>query len=299
VLRVLCLVVLLLVPERSAPASPTGAEASCPVSLFQFDGRQDSVTTSSATRSYYFGIASYNCCAGVLAARAGEPGDYSSYADVALRMSDRMQVTGLPAGTLVTFTASLHVTGYAGGGHSQVLAWIADGTANFKRYSQEVFSAFHDRVIDTTLTVTLRHEAGESFDVAALLWTWEDSGWAAMNGVLTFSGLPGGARITSCRGYGTTVDVPGPGPSSGARLALSAPWPNPAHGTARLTCSIAPAAAATLTLLDVAGRRIASQALDPGPPTRTVSLALPPRAGLYFARLEQGGRTLTRALVVR
>jgi len=294
---VFCLLVLLALPER--PAIAAGETTSCPISLFQFDGLQDSVTTSSATRSRYYSIGSYNCCAGVLATRVGAPRDYNSYGDVSLRVSDRMQVTGPPAGTLVTFKASLHVTGYAGGGHTQILAWIAEGTFNFKRYSQEVFSTLKDRVVDTTLTVTIRRNAGESFDLATMLWTWEDSGWAALNGVLTFSNLPTGAHITSCRGYGTTVDVPLAGAGQGTGLALSVPWPNPAHGTARMTCAIAPGMPAALTLLDVAGRIVASQPIEPGPRARSVALALPPRPGLYFARLAQGGRAVTRAVVVR
>lgn len=287
-----------LLPGATLPGAAAASDAAtCPFSLFQFQGRQDSVYGASATRSYYSSTASYNCCSGVLSSRSGLRRNFNTYGDAALRVSDQYRVTGPPAGTALTFTASLHVTGYMGGSQVQVLAWVAEGGTNAKMYADKVFSAFFDRMVDTTLRVVIHRKSGEWFDLASMVWTWDDAGWGELDAALSFSGLPPGAQITSCRGFGTTVDVETTRPLAPG-VALAGPWPNPAHGAARVQVTLPGPAEARLTLHDLAGRVIERRALS-GAGVHEITLALPPRPGLYLVRIEQNGRTASRAIVSR
>jgi hypothetical protein len=90
----------------------------------------------------------------------------------------------------------------------------------------------------------------------------------------------------------TWVDVP-----SGARLELFGFEPNPAFDRARVAFSLPNSGPATLELLDVTGRRVAEQAIAGGTAGRRAVELIPDAAlapGLYFIRLQQGGRTLLR-----
>src|SRR5207237_1205146 len=117
-----------------------------------------------------------------LSSHAGQRLSFLWYSDASLRVSDRFRVMGPPAGTPLTFKASLHVRGYMGGDQTEVLAWIVEGTSNARSFGDRAFSLYVDRAIDTTLTVTVHRAAGEWFDLATMLWTWEDSGWGSMDG---------------------------------------------------------------------------------------------------------------------
>jgi hypothetical protein len=87
------------------------------------------------------------------------------------------------------------------------------------------------------------------------------------------------------------------------RLGLAGARPNPARGEMRVWLTLPSRQAATLELIDVAGRRVARREVGwLGPGTHVVVLDPGPRmrAGLYFLRLTQGGRVLTaRVAVVR
>ncbi|MFN8587178.1 MAG: T9SS type A sorting domain-containing protein [Candidatus Eisenbacteria bacterium] len=97
------------------------------------------------------------------------------------------------------------------------------------------------------------------------------------------------------------------GVKGGAALALefAAPQPNPARGATTLRWTLPSAARVKLALYDAAGRRVATLAdgaMDAGAHSATLALrdsagrALP--SGVYLARLECGGRTLTRRIAV-
>ena len=97
------------------------------------------------------------------------------------------------------------------------------------------------------------------------------------------------------------VGVPDGGPAS--RLALCAA-PNPCAGPARLTFTLAEAGPVRLGLFDLAGREVRTLAggeRGAGPHTvawdGSDARGGPAPAGVYFARLESGGETLTRRLV--
>jgi hypothetical protein len=85
-------------------------------------------------------------------------------------------------------------------------------------------------------------------------------------------------------------------------LAVSIFGANPARGGVALRCALPEAGPATLDVLDVNGRRVASRTLPAGGEVLFVSLdetrSLPP--GMYFARLSQGGHSrVTRVVLVR
>jgi trimeric autotransporter adhesin len=83
-------------------------------------------------------------------------------------------------------------------------------------------------------------------------------------------------------------------------LALAA-RPNPVAGPLQVWLTLPSRDRATLELLDVAGRRVARREVGAlGPGSHLVTLAAPPRAGLYFLRLAQGSRVLrTRVAVLQ
>ena len=81
-----------------------------------------------------------------------------------------------------------------------------------------------------------------------------------------------------------------PGPTSGVRLALERPSPNPARDRVECTFTLPSVAPATLDLVDLSGRLIRSESLSPSAGRQTWSLAtseLP--NGVYFVRLRQAG----------
>ena len=84
-------------------------------------------------------------------------------------------------------------------------------------------------------------------------------------------------------------------------LSLATPRPNPARGEFAVGYTLAGAGPARIELLDLAGRRIAARAVDGGGTGSNVvrfSEARDLPAGIYLVRLAQGGRFLTRRVVV-
>ena len=83
---------------------------------------------------------------------------------------------------------------------------------------------------------------------------------------------------------------------------LGAPTPNPARNRSRLAFTLPAAGAVRLGLFDVTGRRVATllsgERLEAGRHERTADLSRQ-APGLYWYRLEYGGRTLVRPVTVR
>ena len=101
----------------------------------------------------------------------------------------------------------------------------------------------------------------------------------------------------------TWVDVPvttSVPPSEPVSFALAPVRPNPVVGRLLVSLSLAGGAPARLDLLDVAGRRQASRAIDGGNGPQTVDLggAGGFAPGVYFLRLTQAGRMLTLGVVI-
>jgi hypothetical protein len=95
------------------------------------------------------------------------------------------------------------------------------------------------------------------------------------------------------------LDVPGPALTG---LSLARVYPNPARNNLQIECSLAEAGEASLELLDLAGRRVLLHPLGVlGAGPHSLSLAgstgaLP--AGVYFLRLRQGTRSVSRRVAL-
>src|SRR5262249_15327962 len=90
-------------------------------------------------------------------------------------------------------------------------------------------------------------------------------------------------------------------PPSGAAIAMSGPWPNPAAEEASIEFTIPVPTRVSVALFDIQGRRVVSidvpQAVAPG----RHALAIPVRGlakGLYACRLSAGGREVVKKLLV-
>jgi hypothetical protein len=117
--------------------------------------------------------------------------------------------------------------------------------------------------------------------------------------------------IEAGQGYGyrlgasETPDVPATADvwviaSISPSFSLGLAWPNPAHDRVSLSFTLPAQVPATLDVMDIAGRRVWSQRLQglgPGPHVVSLDRASIARAGLYFARLTQSGRSRTTRVV--
>ncbi|HET7225599.1 MAG TPA: T9SS type A sorting domain-containing protein [Candidatus Eisenbacteria bacterium] len=266
--------------------------ASCPATLYQFHGTQATSPTPSDERALDGATVGYDCPAGELFTHSGQRGYPFGNGDAALRVSDLLTVTGIPDGAPVAFQASLHVTGGVAGPVSQLLAWVANGTAAIARVYRVGLQQGTEVVVDTTLTITVRGYGGLPIPIATMGWATCDGGWSYLDATLSYSGLPAGAVVTSCRGYGIAVAVP-PAPSQARAFAFEGPAPNPARGTLAFAVSLAPGPA-RLELFDASGRRVRARALDGAGRSQVVLERSGLAPGIYLARLTQAGRTLER-----
>ena len=147
------------------------------------------------------------------------------------------------------------------------------------------------RTITATVTV-----AGQTITSAAALYSWTTKERAAATA--TNFETPQGARAYTAQytgpGGGGTATEPGP-----AALALAAA-PNPARGAAAVRLTTAAPLDARVAVWDALGRRVA--VLWDGPVAAgTTAFALDAAAlapGVYVARADAGGRTLTVRLTV-
>jgi len=128
---------------------------------------------------------------------------------------------------------------------------------------------------------------------------------AAADGVVyaggTFTRIGGAPRTNLAAFDGTTAPLTGVAPAIPATVTLAAPRPNPVVTSARVAFELPRAQAATLELLDIGGRRVATLA-----PTATYAagrheFALQGdglAAGVYWIRLVSDGVVSTRRVVV-
>jgi len=94
------------------------------------------------------------------------------------------------------------------------------------------------------------------------------------------------------------VEVFWPG-NEGVSPFLAVPYPNPASDTLTLMYYLPEAQSATLSVYDLAGRRITEQALDPTPGGNSLTIATdsyPP--GTYLAELSTNKASETRRFVI-
>lgn len=131
-------------------------------------------------------------------------------------VEDDFQLAGLAAGTPVSFTVLLHLTGEGhnfsepggGGGGARVRATILEGASN---------SATFLRATNTGSTVPFFVNEPLSLPVAAIAGTpihlrlavraESFDGRGQLDGLLEFTGLPPGVSLSSCRGYLSAAPV--------------------------------------------------------------------------------------------
>jgi hypothetical protein len=101
-----------------------------------------------------------------------------------------------------------------------------------------------------------------------------------------------------------TTQVAGVAGPHATALALAPPAPNPARGPVRLALRLPAAGALSVTILDVAGRRVRdlSRTVSPGPAELAWDLrddaARRVSPGLYFASVRLGPARATRSILV-
>ena len=194
-----------------APAFATAALAdlSCPVNSYSFHGTGPFTTTAptlDVTDSPGYHVA-YDLPRGTVSMSQG-----GSLAQTYVLASDAYDVTGVPAGTPVSFTANFTVdgmvwTGGCGGSGCGGYVGIHLGAGpafNDTTYAIHLFSgsqSFHDvRRLPVTMT------AGTPIVIEFRLTGARSPGGShssSGDGVISFSDLPSGAGIGSCQGYST------------------------------------------------------------------------------------------------
>ena len=111
-----------------------------------------------------------------------------------------------------------------------------------------------------------------------------------------------GYRLVSGSGSATSVttetwlDVP-----AALEFSLGSLSPNPASAASALTITLPGDASASLEVIDVSGRRVASQNLGTlGAGTHTIALSAAARlsSGIYFLRLDYQGRALPKRIAL-
>ena len=102
-----------------------------------------------------------------------------------------------------------------------------------------------------------------------------------------------------------TVSLDAPTSTSGSRLALAVPAPNPTRGAARLEITLATSAQVDVTVFDAAGRRIRvlargtlAEGRHPLAWDARDERGARARAGVYFVRASDGSETRTQRLVI-
>ena len=96
-------------------------------------------------------------------------------------------------------------------------------------------------------------------------------------------------------------DSPAPSPGTGSELALESIRPNPAGATIEVAYALDRTGSAALELVDVSGRRVLQRDLGLVSPGRHESRMSRPAdlpAGVYWLRLTQAGRHVTRRMVL-
>lgn len=189
---------------------PRSAFSDCPLSCI--DVATPSCTTL-PTRSASVGAVhgagpgngQYNLPAGTLQAGGNGTGGIGGGAGVDAR--DRYHVVGLPAGTPLTFTAKLDLSGFSGqSGFFQAI--LLEGTSN-----QQTFSGSNPGLLmygfSTSLVVTINRLAGEEFEITSTVRAGTGPvGSATFSGALHFANLPPGTQVVSCQGFVQDFPVP-------------------------------------------------------------------------------------------
>jgi len=163
----------------------------------------------------------------------------------------------------------------------------------------ELFATGKFRLPDDTVAETIAHWTGTDWHVLGS--GSNDISFASYGGYLYQAGygLVHGhpSHDLSRVPLSAVLDVPRP-QGSGARIALSVS-PNPARGLAGISFTLPAAGHARVTVLDLAGRHVATLAdgaFEAGP--HRMAWTTPGAPGVYMALLETGGGRVSRRFVV-
>lgn len=202
---------------------PIPASSQCPVNTISLEARSTGAFLSSTnpTGSKFHDNAgataygSWNLVTGITKVSA------SATARGTTNTHDTYQITGLPAGTPVTFQANLEITGSLSAfvGSAGAFFTIREGASNSATYTNGVSASTppHTASIFTTLTVTISTTVGTPVDLFVLSQAQATEGGGADFGSFTpgtngarvyFSGFPPGATITSCQGFSQFFPTP-------------------------------------------------------------------------------------------
>jgi hypothetical protein len=212
--------------------------------------------------------------------------------------ADGIAAVDLTTGTLTPWIANasrrvlaLAVSGntvYAGGGFSSIGGQPRNGIAALDAETGAVLPWNPDPGSGTT--------GGVVWSLAAYGNTVYAGGLFERMGVVPSAGL---AAITAANGSAPTVGVPEATGAHALTLAQSAP--NPARSSALIRFTLPAAGPVSLTVYDLQGRRVATL-LDRVPqPVGTHEVPVHTdgwRTGCYLYRLEAGGMTATRKMMV-
>jgi hypothetical protein len=114
------------------------------------------------------------------------------------RIRDHFQLAGITGGPRL-FGARLHIVGTVSS-PAVLRAELQEATTGLVAMSYS--SA--DSPLDTTLSIPILREPGESFELSAMLRA-EPLGAASVTATLEFTDLPSEAKLTSCQGYNLPV----------------------------------------------------------------------------------------------
>jgi len=184
------------------------AWASCPTSLMncgvpiESSATADSCAYSDCNGS---GHASFNAALGRVAASA-QGGSCSGVGQASARSDDDYEVAGVASGTPLIFMATLTVSEFVCPG--SVVGCCA-GAASAALYGpvegDSILVSTHGATclsLPTTVQVMIQANAGDPFRVVAIAQaSGNETASGTIVGTLSFTGLPAGASVTSCRGF--------------------------------------------------------------------------------------------------
>jgi len=195
----------------AAPA-PAPAAAPCPDSHAQLVGFNSLFAVSAATfdSTYLSSEVAFDLPAGTLQVSRGV-GGVNWTRSIA---TDAYDVTGVAPGTALTLTAALDVNGYVTspgcggsgcGGYFQ--ASITEGANSNQQQVTfpDPFAGGQADMVQTLvlpITITAGTPTTIAFELAVFVPAGGNAGGAG-TGVIHFTGLPAGAQVVSCQGFGT------------------------------------------------------------------------------------------------
>ena len=133
-----------------------------------------------------------------------------------ISLSDDFRLTGPPAGTAVTFTATLVAAG-AGGSYTydpEGFGWNSSATVGLRTSPSNQQQVVFDGTVasPSTLSLAITAEPDAPFTLTLFgstdIWFWESGSGTFADGLLTFIDLPTGARVFSCGGYALDPATP-------------------------------------------------------------------------------------------